>query len=349
MLGRDLQSGCRPWPVLLIESLSVSTFQQKRMPPLTWSVSRDAILHSCERRYYFQYVVNARYNSKKPLQREVALLKKLKSLPAWQGDCFHAAVGRWANAAHHGRHLSKSDILEKLCEDMEQQWQQSLSSVGQGMPAGGVSCRLFEHEYGVELPGERLEAAITETSSWIESFLGWAEDAGLNKTIRTARSCWVEPEAFGPGAPGFKVDGQQVLVKVDLALHTRQAMFEIWDWKTGKLRESNPRRIDPAALQVNVYQLWPHLQLGIPLENIRAHLVYVAQQPVEDIVHEIDADVREYVLSVVRRSLDRVVHISGKDPDSELAIEDFDYAIAPGLCRTCNFKRICLRSVGEEV
>jgi len=319
------------------------------MAPLTWSISRDLILHLCERRYYFQYVVNARYNSKNAQQREVALLKQLKSIPAWQGDCFHVAAGRWANAARHNRPSSKKDILQQLRQDMERQWQQSLSLVGQGMRAGDVSCRLFEHEYGVELGGDQLATAITEASYWIESFLVWAEDAGLRKAIRTASKYWIEPETFGPGAPGFKVEGKQVLVKVDLALQSREGMFEIWDWKTGKLRESNPRRIDPAALQVNVYQLWPHLQFGIPLENIRAHLVYVAQQPVEDIVHEIDADVREYVLSIVRRSLDRVVHFAGKNAETGFDIEDFDYAVAPGLFRTCKFKRICLRSVGEEV
>jgi hypothetical protein len=316
---------------------------------LTWSASRDNILHSCERRYYYQYLVNARYNSRNPLQREIALLKQLKSILAWQGECFHAAIGRWATVARHNRPPSKKSVLDQLHQDMGRQWEQSLSLVGQGMRAGDVSCRLFEHEYGVELPADQFEVANVEVSRWVESFLDWAEDMGLSTAIRTASKYWIEPEPFGPGAPGFKLDGQQVLVKVDLALETKQGMFEIWDWKTGKTRASNPYRIDPAALQVNVYQLWPHLQFSMALEDIRAHLVYVAQQPVQDIVHEIDADVREYVLSIVRRSLDRVTHFSGKNTEARFDIEDFDYAVAPGLCRSCKFKRLCLRTVGEEV
>jgi PD-(D/E)XK nuclease superfamily protein len=319
------------------------------MPPSTWSISRDSILHSCERRYYFQYLVTARYNSKKPLNREVALLKQLQSIPAWQGDCFHAAVGRWANAARTNRDQSIKHMLDELKGDMKRQWQQSVSLKGQAKPTSDVSCRLFEHEYGVELAEDQLETAIAQTCKWIESFLAWAENVGLRRAVQAATKYWIEPDPFGPAAPGFKVEGQQVLVKVDLALQTRQGMFEIWDWKTGKVGNSNPRRIDPAALQVNVYQLWPHFQFGVPLENIRAHLVYVAQQPVEDIVYEIDADVREYVLSVVRRSLDRVVHFSGKKSEAGFDIADFDYAIASGMCRACNFKRICLRSVGGEV
>jgi hypothetical protein len=140
------------------------------------------------------------------------------------------------------------------------------------------------------------------------------------------------------------MEGQQVVVKVDLALHHQAGLFEIWDWKTGKLREPNTRRIDPAALQVNVYQLWPHLKLGMPLEEIRAHLIYVAQDPCEDIVHEIDADVREFVVATVRRSIDRALHFSGRTGVA-LEIDDFDYAMSPGFCRTCNFKRVCVRSL----
>jgi hypothetical protein len=317
------------------------------MPPLTWSISRDAVLHSCERRYYYQYLVNARYNSKNLLHREISLLKHLKSISSWQGDCFHSAVRRWANRVRGGDAFSLEQTLAERRSDMEGQWGESLTLVGQNLPATQVRCRIFEHEYGLSLPDGRLEAAIGETSRWVKSFFRWATDVHLQAIILRARKCWIEPDPFGPRTPGFILDGQQVVVKVDLALQSSTGTFEIWDWKTGKLREPNPRRINPAALQVNVYQLWPHLTLGVALENILAHLVYVAIDPVEDIVHEIDADVREYVASVVRRSIDRVQHFSG-NAEVKLGIEDFDFALSEGYCRWCNFKRICARSLEHE-
>jgi hypothetical protein len=317
------------------------------MPPFTWSVSRDAILHTCERRYYYQYLVTARYNSKTPLNREVALLKQLQSIPTWQGHCFHTAVKYWATAQRAGRNPSTHDMLAWLSREMGQQWQQSLSLVGQCVSRAEGSCRLFEHEYGVGLPINQLECCVAATTGWIDPFLAWAENAGIATAIADAKNCWIEPDTFGANAPGFALDGQHIVVKVDLAVQNQTGAFEIWDWKTGRLHEPNPRRIDPAALQVNVYQLWPHLKLGIPLEKIRAHLVYVAQNPTEDIVHEIDADVREFVLATVRRSIDRVLHFSGHT-GATLEIEDFDYALSLGLCRTCNFKRICLRGLEKE-
>ena len=49
----------------------------------TWSVSRDQQLQSCERKYFFQYVAEARINSPDPWLRGIALLKKLK---AWDDE-----------------------------------------------------------------------------------------------------------------------------------------------------------------------------------------------------------------------------------------------------------------------
>lgn len=314
---------------------------------LTWSISRDNILHSCERRYYFQYLVNARHNSKNQLHREIALLKQLQSIPSWEGDCFHVTVKHWAMAQQAGRHPSTEAMLDWLQNQMSSQWEESLSLVGRNLPGSAISCRLFEHEYGVPTTPGQLAESIGRAGSWLTSFLAWASDAGVVDAMRNAKDCWIEPDVFGPKAPGFRVDGQKVIVKVDLAVQHKSGLFEIWDWKTGKQREVNTRRIDPAALQVNVYQLWPHLSLGIPLDKIRAHVVYIAQTPVADLVHEIDADVREYVLSIVRRSVDRVVHFSGGG-DLELEMEDLDYALSAGFCRYCNFKRICARSVEEE-
>ena len=43
----------------------------------TWSVSRDQQLQSCERKYFFQYVAEAKINSPDPWLRGIALLKKL--------------------------------------------------------------------------------------------------------------------------------------------------------------------------------------------------------------------------------------------------------------------------------
>jgi len=314
---------------------------------ITWSISRDNILHSCERRYYFQYLLNARHNSRNPFNREIALLKHLQSIPTWEGDCFHVTIKNWAMAQQAGRNPSIETVIEWLRNEMTRQWEESLSVIGKSAPGTEVSCRLFEHEYAVPLVSNQLDESITRTGRWLTAFLNWAADVGIVDAMKNAKDCWIEPDTFGPKAPGFRVEGQKIVVKVDLALQHKSGLFEIWDWKTGKLKEQNARRIDPAALQVNVYQLWPHLSLGVPLDKIRAHLVYLSQTPVEDIVHEIDADVREYVLSIVRRSVDRVVHFAGGG-DLELEMEDFDYAMSSGYCRFCNFKRICARSVEEE-
>jgi len=319
------------------------------MALLTWSFSRDSILHSCERRYYFQYAVGARSNSKDPVLKEIALLKQLQTIPMWQGDCFHVAVKSWAEGIRAGNSPNDTHMLEELPPQMTQQWNESKAAVAVQMPRSKISCRLFEHEYGIDLAADALESAIRVTQRWLSSFLLWASRVNLPAAIRRAKKCWVDPDVFGPNAPSFKVHGTGVVVKVDLGFLTQEGNFEIWDWKTGKAADPNPRRIDPDALQVNVYQLWPHIAMDIPLDRIRAHLMYVATDPPEHKIHEIDSDAREYALLIIRRSLDRMAHFSTRGGAHPLSIEDFDYAMHPGLCRYCPFKRICLRSVGGEV
>ncbi len=65
---------------------------------LTWPASRDQILHSCERKYYFQYLAPARINSSNPILREIAFLKKLKTVPLWKGSLFHEVIAQYFTA-----------------------------------------------------------------------------------------------------------------------------------------------------------------------------------------------------------------------------------------------------------
>lgn len=315
------------------------------MPRVTWSVSRDQTLQACERRYYFQYESEARLNSRDWLLREIAFLKRLRTIPAWQGQVVHELIAWWIDQARRGTVPTVEAVLSHASAKVERQWQESAAPSEWGGEGGQL--RLFEHEYQVHLPPDALADILADLKRWTNRFLHWAEDAHLLETLRSARQVWIEPPTYGPMAPGFEIDGVQVVVKVDLAAQFPDGRFEIWDWKTGKPATHNPYRVDPSALQVNVYQLWPHLAFDVPIEHVRAHLVFVGSEPVAHRSLSIDGDVREYVLTAVRRSVDQVKHLDAKHGGESLGLADFDYATNVALCRTCSFKRICLRSVDE--
>jgi hypothetical protein len=318
---------------------------------LTWSISRDQMLHSCERRYYFQYIIKAKTNSRDQTFREIAFLKKLKNIPMWKGDIFHSVVADYLMRIRQDLHPVSSELLNEAEERMKQEWTFSASKrfemdprmIGQD---GGLA--LFEHVYDEDLAERDPEDAIKEVEGSLVRFFHWVEKNDLSRHLREAKQVWLEPRTYGVHAPGFKVDDVQVLAKVDLAFVTPAGEFKIFDWKTGLPSSRPSRQIDRSEFQVSVYQLWPHLTLQYPLNKITGYLVYVSADPVSGDAFEIDENIREHTLSVVRRSISRVKHFSDSHGGEKLTLENFNFAGYDFICQRCSFKRLCQRTLEDE-
>ncbi|MBM3118988.1 MAG: PD-(D/E)XK nuclease family protein [Chloroflexi bacterium] len=318
--------------------------------PLTWSVSRDQILHDCERRYYFQYLANAKINSRDSILREIAFLKKLKNIPGWKGDAFHSIVAGYFRRVRQGQFPTVTELVTELQDNMMNEWAFSSNKLFRTNPRaidqdGGLA--LFEHEYE-ENPEFEVVPIIDSVAIWLYRFMAWVDDVDLVGSLARASRIWLEEPVYGPNAPGFKFSGAQVLVKVDLALQSPDGNFDIFDWKTGTPFSSNWGQFDSAEFQVNVYQLWPHLAFGHSLDSIRAHLLYVVADPVRQQNFGIDENVREQTLSFIRRSIDRVKQFAGLLGQEKLCLEDCDFALSMGKCRWCKFKRLCQRMTSDE-
>lgn len=316
----------------------------------TWSVSRDQTLHICERRYYFQYLAAARINSRDETLREIAFLKKLKNLAMWKGDIFHALVADYFQAVRRSKVLSIEDLITEHQNKMRREWRFSASKAFRLNPRaisddGGLA--LFEHEYDENLSEEDFAEAARDVGQWAHQFAGWAADRDIALAVQRAEQVWIEPPTYGPRAPGFMFDGVQVLTKVDLALQSLDGNFVIFDWKTGMPSPRPSQQFDHAEFQVSVYQLWPHLGQGRPLDSIKAHLVYMAGEPVQK-TFSIDQNLREHTLSLIRRSIARVLHFENLRKQEGLSLEDLNYAAFPWICKRCPFKRVCQRALSNE-
>jgi len=316
----------------------------------TWSISRDQILHTCERRYYFQYLAAARINSRDETLREIAFLKKLKSFSMWKGNAFHSLVADYFRAVRGGRSPDITGLIAERQTKMRREWNFSVTREYRSNPRaisrdGGLA--LFEHEYNENIGEQDFAEAVRDIEGWAHQFGVWIADSNIDVSVREAARVWIEPPTYGPRAPGFVFDGVQILTKVDLALQNPDGQFEIFDWKTGAPLSRPSRQIDRAEFQVNVYQLWPHLAHERPLDSIRAHLVYVALDPQQK-TFAIDQNRREYTLGLIRRSVDRVLHFESLRKQAGLGLEDLDFAAFPWMCKRCHFKRLCQRALGNE-
>jgi len=325
---------------------------------MTWSISRDNALEACERRYFFDYVLRPRTNSKDARSREIAILKKLKTVFMWQGEVFHDLAANYLRRGQF-RQFDAEAMLADALDRMRRDWAESAaktyrlpSQTEQSGRAGRAKVEptaeesaplaLLEHEYDLTSGDDLLYRAAGLLEVWFRRFLSWAADERILIQIRDARRTWIEPRAFGPNAPGFSLRGTQVVAKVDLAIQRRDERYVIFDWKTGIPRECAAGVVDDdAEYQVTVYQLWPHLSLGAPLDAIEAHAVFVGADPVIVRSYTLDEDTRERALRRLGRGVRRGLALHGEGDHAELSEADFDLAGHPALCRWCGFKRIC--------
>src|SRR5439155_19727794 len=128
------------------------TFQSAANVP-TWSYSRDQLLRSCERTYFFQYLANAFMNSADPWLRASAVLKKLKNIPMWRGECVHEAIAAFLTQIQDGKTVQFNQLALGLRQRMTRDWSFSENRQFREEPTsiGRFGAALFEHEYD-EIP-----------------------------------------------------------------------------------------------------------------------------------------------------------------------------------------------------
>jgi hypothetical protein len=202
---------------------------------------------------------------------------------------------------------------------------------------------LLEHEYDDELPENILQDVLRDIRNWFLLFTNWANDYGIFEKLRNSSRYWIEPRPYGANAPGFDYDDIQVLAKVDLATQNNDGSFDIYDWKSGSVPNQPAwNNLEQAELQVSVYQLWPHKRFNVPLNAIRAHLVYLGNSPPEHKIFEINGNRKKYFLNLIGRSIERAKHfLELRSSD----LRDFDYGSSHRVCRLCAFKRLCQREL----
>src|SRR6266536_2745881 len=310
----------------------------------TWSVSRDQQLQTCERKYYFQYLSGARINSPDPVIRGIALLKKVKTVAMWRGDCVHWAIAQYLSSVKSGGPPGANKLAELLHGRIERDWQFSTQRRFRTQPGlvdqAGVA--LFEHEYDEMPPGIEPERVFEEASKMLSRFLLWAEGPGkLPEKITGADRIWIEPPMFGPDAPGFCCEEVQVLTKVDFAWERVDEEFAIYDWKSGRAQVKQGEALTQHEMQVGIYQLWPHLTLGHPLKSIASRLVYLGEEKAKEETFTLDETQASHVLRLAGDSIRQTKRWEQLFAEGEMNKDDLDFASHINQCRQCNFKRMC--------
>lgn len=317
----------------------------------TWSFSRDQILRSCERKYYFQYLASAYLNSLDPWHRQIALLKKVKNIPMWQGECVHETIADFLSQIQKGKEMRFDELALILKQRMLRDWKFSEKRQFREEPGavGRFGVALFEHEYDEVPPETRITDLIAEACKMLETFYQWArQHPTFLSDFKTSKRRWIEPPPWGDGAPGFAVGRVQAVTKVDLAMHLQDGRFQVFDWKTGK-RPTTEKGGATNSTQISIYMLWPHRVMNFPLSTISSSLVYLGDEEAQEIKFHLDEELTVETNQIICDSVEQAQRWDHYVKSGRIKIENIDFASSVKECRKCNFKSVCRAALTQRV
>jgi hypothetical protein len=320
------------------------------LAPSSWSFSRDQLLQVCERKYFFQYLAGGRLNGDTPELRQIGLLKKLKAYPLWVGDVFHRGVAEFFNSHDGDTPLNADQLIALARRQIARDWrfsaQRAFLKTPSAIDRDGVA--LLEHYYDEMPPDRTPEAAADQVASLLERFLLWVTDVDLIAQMKVADRVWIEPDAWGPEAPGFWEEGIQVITKVDLAFGRHGERFEIYDWKSGRAPREKPPFLGQHELQVGIYQLWPLLSLGVEAPAISSHLVYFGDATPVVESHQLNDETLPLLRSTLRQSVRLARQWEERLQSGVTGREDLSYAYNVHTCRQCSFRQLCRQTLDRS-
>lgn len=299
----------------------------------SWSKSRHEKLQECARAYYFHY-----YRSwggweagATPEVRDLYLLKKLGNRYTWAGSTVHDTLKNALLNWRSGLPVDPAKMEEWALGKMRDEFRSSRAKSYRTQKGRKTFGGLVEHEYDEVLADDVWK----QNAETVRVALGWFFQSrwpALARSLKPAQ--WLEVDA-GADFSSFTLDGVKVFAIPDFAYVDDEGTTVVVDWKTGKVREGYDE-------QVLGYALYVSQRYRVPLEKVRASLVYLNDGQEHDV--RVDRDAVEGFRARFGQS---VAHMRGlladvatNTPREAAAFPQTEEATA---CARCVFRRPCGR------
>jgi hypothetical protein len=318
-----------------------------------WSLSREAAFDQCRRRYYFHYYLSwGGWRAAAPaIAREAFKLKRLVSLPLWRGQLVHFVASMVLRSMKaKGRIPDRDRVIAYTLERFETQLAFSSGKRYLDTPKKSSESlnvdwlALIDHEYGRPV----TEAAIERTrGECVQAVEGLLRSPMLEIIAGTDRSSWdIEDLEHGSFSQQFAVGGATVYVKTDFMFRGADGALRIVDWKTnrGGSPEAGDAEEEPrnASVQLGVYAYYASRVLGEPVAALRLFEVNLLDGG-KAIEHVADEASIERAGARIASGVDKLSGVLvGRDIARNEALPyDRFPTIENGVCRFCNYYRIC--------
>ena len=292
----------------------------------SWSKSRNEMLQSCPRRYWFHY-----YGSwggwdlqSDSRTREIYVLKQLHNRFAWIGVKVHKVLEELLRQLKKSKSLpSYQSVAENLHNRLRQDYRDSRDAKYRLRPKRFMG--LVEHEYQLPVNDEEWRALATQAKTCVENFYHLPL---LNQLKNLDSSEWLELEELN----SFQIDGCKIWVSLD-ACYRSDDQIVLLDWKTGKSDEADH------SLQMGIYAMYASEKWGIKPDQILLKEVFLATGKTREYDSKsLDLD---GVQSYVKESIQQMQTLLSR-PAQNLAEEiNFSFTEDTTQCAQCNFRKLC--------
>ena len=293
---------------------------------LSWSLSRGRMFHECPRRFYYHYYfAKIGFAPDAPEEARVALeMRTTKGLDMWVGEIVHQVIQWSLEQAKAGTVVSADEALAETKRLLSAGWKSSRLQEWR-RNQDDEHPNLFEHYYKVEVGTATIERIKQKAYTSVGNFMG----SDLFKWIMTTPvDRWLPVEKYA----SFRLDGLLMYVKFDFAVRDGKGLT-VYDWKTGKPTEDEPR-------QLTCYAMYTSDKWAIPIANVKAAAVHL-QPEMQILEFPVDDDSMEDLREHVKQGFNDMVKCLRNPARNIAAMDDFPMTGNMLRCLRCSFKGVC--------
>ncbi|NMO19005.1 PD-(D/E)XK nuclease family protein [Pyxidicoccus fallax] len=299
----------------------------------SWSKSRHEKFSECLRAYYLYYYRSwGGWEADAPKDvRELYVLKKLGNRFSWAGSVVHEAIKDVLLDWRAGRAVDPAVVEARARKLMQDDFRHSRGKSYWTQKYRKQFTGLVEHEYGDVVPDD----AWKQNWETVRSALAWFFASRWPQVAKGLKpEQWLEVDA-GYDFAHFTLDGIKVFAIPDFAFVDSDGTTVVVDWKTGKARDGYDE-------QVLGYALYVSQRYRVPVEKVRASLVYLNEGKEQDVM------VDPAAMGLFRRHFEGSVakmRALLKDPATNTPMDASAFPPTEELtsCARCVFRRPCGR------
>lgn len=308
------------------------TYQERKYPEKSWSISKMKTLENCERDYYYTYYGSHNgwiYTS--TYEQKIAWrLKKLSNLWMCFGDVVHREIKGIINICKKDKTKFMNAtrfneiILNKLRNIIRESIQKYNTKEWDEYPKGIM---LQEYYYGEKISKQIGNELKERLSQCVNNFyVSKTFEEILNKDTVIIEN---DEDIFS----SINYEGLKVYSKIDLLYKDYEGYYVIVDWKTGKISNSDKE-------QLLVYAWYVMEQYGVHYSRIKGRIEYLLDGYAEEILFKLE-DI-EYIKSKVLNDL-KIINYYLDDINLNKAKkkEEFQKTFKTYKCANCKFRMLC--------